>query len=257
MPTHQNVPHELADFIENLSYLISANGHMVSFIIENRPYLLGTELLDSAVSTLQTIKFCVRKSRLGDAYTLVRKYRDDLFLYLYFIECQSRHYVLNSGYSLHEKNIARWFENSLTDLHISDIIKYIATNKTIKELITKFNLKSSWEQIGKDLNNYVHTNGVKYARQNYPTEQACDDEPKRIYDILRSITVIAIAIMILIKPQFISSTDYMDALDVGITPEKESQYHVAPFVSDFIGKYVGDFDTAIVAFLKNSVYMDI
>jgi arsenate reductase-like glutaredoxin family protein len=193
---------------------------------------------------------------LGDAHTLTRKYRDDLFLYLYFIECESYQGEKGSKFPAHSKNVFKWFNNSLIDLHISEIIKFISKNAEIGDLLCKFNLKSTWEQIGKDLNNYVHTNGIKYARLNFIEDKGLlTEELKKMNAILCSITAMAVAIIILIKPQFISSTDYMDALETGNIPEEGSQYNVAPFVTDFLKKYVDNFNTGIVDFLKNSVFM--
>ena len=254
----KNTIRELIEFINNLAYLIHTNGHIILFVINNKKYLLRTELLDSAVSTLKTINFCLQECHIGDAYTLIRKYRDDIFLYLYFIECESEKDLFRLEPTLHERNIEKWFRNELDDLHISQITKYILTNKIIEKLVNKFNLKSNWDKISKDLNNYVHTNGQKYARQNYQYKnKKCDDIKIEIYHILKFITVVAISIMILIKPQFISSTDYLDSLEVGIVPEEGSQYYIAPFVSDFIIKYIKDFDDNMVAFLKKAVFMKI
>ncbi len=252
----KNIINELSEFIENLSELIFFNGHTISIIVNNKPFLLKTELLDSAVSTLKTINFCIQNCHIGDAYTLIRKYRDDLFLYLYFIECHSKSDLFKLEPTIHEKNIERWFNDSLDDFHISKIIKYILTNKIIEELVIKFGLKADWDKIGKDLNNYVHTNGLKYARHNFIYKnKKCDDVTIEIYHILKFITVVAISIMILIKPQFISSTDYLDSLEVGMVPEEGSQYFIAPFILDFVSKYIKDFNNNMVTFLKNTVFM--
>ncbi len=248
---------ELTQFIEDLSNLIIENGHTVIFLIKNKPFQINTNLLDSATSTLQTILHCVENYKLGDAHTLTRKYRDDIFLYLYFIEVNSRHDVLKKVSNKHENNIVKWFNNSLNNLHISEIIKYLASNNVIGECIQKHELKLKWVQINEKLNNYVHTNGIKYTQNKSRSVKNYNIDINQLCDMLKFITVTAIVIMILIKPYFIGSIDYINACETGQIPTEGSQYHVAPFVEKFIYKYIREFDTDLIAFIKDKVYMDI
>ena len=55
---------------------------------ENAVFLLTvyTDFLLSASKTLESISVCCHLGSFADANTLVRKYRDDIFLYLYIIE---------------------------------------------------------------------------------------------------------------------------------------------------------------------------
>ncbi len=77
---------ELIDFIWSLSNLISWNGHIILSVIKGKKFMLQTELIDSVVKTLCSIRMCCQYGNISDANTLIRKYRDDMFLFLYFIE---------------------------------------------------------------------------------------------------------------------------------------------------------------------------
>ena len=115
-------------------------------------------------------------------------------------------------------------ENKLNDLHISTILKYLATNKIVAEVNKKHNLRNTWDEIGANLNNYVHNNGMYYTLLNYRNfdKKGVDSFTKDVLFKLDYITVIFMIILILIKSPFICSSDYVDALTVGIEPEDGS-----------------------------------
>ncbi len=62
-------------------------------------------------------------------------------------------------------------------------------------------------------------------------------------------------ILILINPPLISSSDYVDALTVGIEPEDGSQYYIAPFIQEFINDTVKKVNPELKKFLIDNVYM--
>ena len=55
-------------------------------ICTSNDYLMYGQPLLSAISTLQSIAFCLNASHISDAGTLTRKYRDDLIQYLFILE---------------------------------------------------------------------------------------------------------------------------------------------------------------------------
>ena len=56
------------------------------------PYMLSGETMMSICKTLETIDFCCHRDAYSDAYTLLRKYRDDLMQYLFVLNLiQNKH----------------------------------------------------------------------------------------------------------------------------------------------------------------------
>ncbi len=248
---------KLIDFIWSLSDLISWNGHVIATHFEGKKFILQTELIDSAVKTLCSIRMCCQYGNIGDANTLIRKYRDDLFLFLYFIEVSNNYHFLYGKTTEHEGNAAKWIENRLNDLHISTIFKYLATNKIVAEVIKKHNLRNTWDAIGTNLNDYVHNNGMYYTLLNYGNfdKKGVNSFTRDVLFKLENITVVFMTILILIKSPFISSSDYVDALTVEIEPEDGSQYNIAPFIQEFINKSISKVNPELIKFLVDNVYM--
>lgn len=103
----------------------------------------------------------------------------------------------------------------------------------------------------------MHTNGKGYAEQNFRENINYDEHFKQIKFKLEFISIVFLVLLILIKPSSISSTDYIDALDVGIKSEKGSQYFVALFIQGFINEHIDRFDLKLKEFLIKNTYMHI
>ena len=71
---------ELRDFLSELGYL--AFGRDISVLRRIGP-VNGNIILDSATRTMESIRYCCLNANFADAYSLLRKYRDDLLYYLY------------------------------------------------------------------------------------------------------------------------------------------------------------------------------
>lgn len=189
-------------FLDNASHQIQIelNG--------NKTYLLQGQTINAAQHTLSSIWGCSRRACFSDAFTLVRKFRDDLIQYLFIIftlnrvqgltEEESKYYIgegtdidriieglnrfadtISSGRKkkAEEKAVDSWLENTLSeDDHAKDrkqyfdASKYISILKTDKTIENCFylHLQKLWSTIDRRLNNYVHTNGSKYIMANLP-----------------------------------------------------------------------------------------
>lgn len=217
-------------------------------------------ILDSTVRTLHSILICSEYGHFADVMTLVRKYRDDLFFYLYLISVGKSCDLLNNiSPSKHEQNIKKWQANALSDLNISEILKYIGTRSEIRYAIQKFNLKSSFDKIGITLNNYVHGNGAMFYNQH--PQSYTEKEIKSFVDStanhLNYITVAFVFLLAICQPISIMSSDYIDYMDCGDTPPQNSQYWVAPFVEEYLknnGHLLGD---DCMNFLRETTNMEI
>ena len=66
---------ELRDFLNELGYL--SMGRDVS-VLRRTGMINNSFVLDSATRTMESIRYCCMNANLADAYSLLRKFRDDL-----------------------------------------------------------------------------------------------------------------------------------------------------------------------------------
>ena len=148
-------------FLEDFGFLTFGRG-MGEFSLNT--------IMTSLEFTMGSIIDCCESACIADANTntLLRKYRDDLFFYLYIAVYQS--YDIDSPKRESMKNkIIHWINNELADFNIGNVLKAIAKSPGLQNTIVKYNLKESFDKIGQSLNNYVHGNGYIYYNRSVDT----------------------------------------------------------------------------------------
>lgn len=252
---------QIRDFLNELGYL--AFGRDMS-VFRQTGVVNGNLILDSATRTMESIRFCCMNANFADAYSLLRKYRDDLFYYVYLFTVSN-----NSDFTQHvdvqqlnedEKNIWNWVHNQQKDLHIGSVLKCIASYPAARKAVKEFQLKDSFDKLADKLNNYVHSNGYRFYNESYnrlDVKNKIKEECKEFGEAAIFITISFLFLVVLIKPLLIMSSDYTDYLDVGDTPPDGSQYWVAPFVSDFLCKHKNVLDDRCDSYLREKIGMQI
>ena len=72
---------------------------------------------------------------------------------------------------------------------------------------------------------------------------------------IRDVVILHLAYLFLAKEHYMASSDYLDSLECGLTPEPESQYWVAPFVQEVFDELVAKQRADIAAIIKDHTSM--
>ncbi len=209
--------------------------------------------------TAGSVISCCEAGCMADANSLLHKYRDDMFFYLYvavYDTCNKLEHDLQCVAQM-EKNIERWINNNLDDLNIGEVLKTISQSPWVKDAVQKYKLKSYFDTIGNRLNDYVHSNGVSFYNRNVNACQG-DGLQKQMQVLLKDMRFITISFLFLLtlcSPLSIMSTDYVDYLDSHMTPPENSQYWVAPFVEKYIKDNIGHIDQSCLNYLRDNTSM--
>lgn len=252
---------ELRDFLNQLGYLAFGRDMLVFRRIGP---VDGSVILDSATRTMESIRYCCLNANFADAYSLLRKYRDDLFYYVYLFavsdDCDLMQFVNIDELKDEEKKIWDWAHNKQKDLHIGYVLQVIASRPSVGAAVKKFNLKDSFINLGDKLNDYVHSNGRSFYNESYERlsiREKIKDKCEEFCEAATYITVVFIFLSVLINPLYIMSSDYVDYLDCGEIPPEGSQYWVAPFVLEFMNKHKDVLDEKWVEYLRENTEMEI
>lgn len=247
-------------FIDDFSTLTVGRDMQIIRSEDGIKQIWPNKILLSATQTVKSIILCLTYGNIADANILLRKLRDDLFFYLYIIvTCNNENLLSSKDLSRQENFVNAWLNNELSHLNISEVIKNITKTDECIDLVTSFNLDNELHTIGKTLNNYTHGNGrIFYNRPyNHYQEDELDHLGTQIVHTLNYILVSFIFLLILLCPSYISSTDYIDFLEFGMTPIEDSQYWVAPFIKDFVEKHNYLLGDNSLQFLRSRTQMDI
>lgn len=237
----------------------------LGFLSFGRDYILCKNWLFSLQAIITSVELtagniitCCESGCMADANCLLRKYRDDLFFYLYIIvfDSNQKREITNHTTEM-EENISRWIQNGLNNLYIQDVLMAIGSSPQLKKAVTSYELQKSFNSIGERLNNFVHGNGFAYYNRNINVYEADElyDYMTVLTNDMKYITVTFVFLLILCSPLSVMSTDYIDYLDCGETPPEDSQYWVAPVIENFIANNINLIDENCYKYLIESTGM--
>ena len=250
---------ELEQFLDDFYSLNLGNGYVIGICNHRAMSFSVMRILPSLELTMGNVIACCESGCVADANTLLRKYRDDLFFYLYAIVYNSLSMESIQARSMIEK-IEKWSRNELKDFQISQVLKEIAMAPQLKDIVIKYHLKGSFKAIGDTLNNYVHSNGCAYYNRKYSDylfDGSLIDELKVLVNKARYMTVVFVVLLFLCSPISVMGEDYIDYLDFNETPPENSQYWVAPFIEQFVKQNISLIDPNCLEYLRENTEMQI
>lgn len=210
--------------------------------------------------TAGSIISCCESGCLADANSLLRKYRDDLFFYLYIVVYSKSNQmeIKTAKLKQMEDNIEKWINNNLCDLSIGTVMQAIGQSPLAKDAVTKYHLQSYFKTIGEKLNNYVHSNGVNYYNRNVNTYtgNSLQVQMQELLNDLRFLTITFVFLLTICFPLSIMATDYVDYLEFNEMPPDGSQYWVAPFVNEFFNQNLDLIDKGCIDYLRENTLME-
>ena len=245
---------KLESFLDDFNFLIFGRDNIVC---RNHVFSLQ-RILNSAQATLGNVVECCKCFCLADAYTLLRKYRDDLFFCLYLVTYDTTAKLSGSKHTKKmETNIEQWCQDTLSNLNINEVLTTIGTSKWLQEAVRQYDLQKSFARIGGQLNKYVHGNGFSFYNTNAYSfdEKNIEEQLNAIVFMARYITTTFLFLLSLCSSHYIMSTDYIDHLEFGQTPPDGSQYWVAPFVAEYLKANIEMIDKSCYEYLKESICM--
>ena len=237
----------------------------------------------AAKHTLQLIKYAYSHGNLLDSYLLLRRLFESVMQYYFFYALKhdyiGRITIKNDGKSFEDlvESMGIMIERmEFDDSSISDVsifhqwavgnnldqkaekkrrkvilldhyLKSLdALNPDIKACKEKY-LEPGLTEIQKIMNDYTHGNAL------YTMTLAFDANVhvKKIFENrLSYVLSILLVYTTLCIPQLMQSSDYVDAMDCGMTPEPDCQYWIAPCIQHYFDIHVSKIHPELVKYLK-------
>ena len=233
--------------------------------------------------TLYGIKALLTTGNIVDSFVLLRKFRDNIFLDLYLISKDRTAYEkkiesisklfdiadtdsidqLIKNLSSDDEDVQNWFQDKFINeqkkrirrqiIGYSNFVKAIkGSNKSIEQLYSRF-FDELLSIMDNRLENYVHSNGFTVISNeilSHPKERLCSII-KSIDRLITDLLIVYISTIILLNSTLLQSSDYVDALDMEERPINDSQYWIAPGISDFIKDNIKDINTDLFEYIKS------
>lgn len=149
-------------------------------------------------------------------------------------------------------NVLESSENKEDRKQFFDTSKYksylVNNNEKVKYIFDNF-LVDKWMREDIQLNNYVHANGIRYVMDNYIYQDKKKNKDKELIETLQNITDIFLSLLSVIDSIKFHSSDYFNALEMGMKPQEGSQYWVCPIIVEYMNDR---FDKKLLQYIQNN-----
>lgn len=184
----------------------------------------------SIQGTLESMQYVLKNGRVGDAYALLTRYHDSAVINIY-----SNLYLIEnwSLEKFHIEHIHDWLDGKNKLPSFKQMLVYIRKAKKVKAISDLFS-DDYYKLIRERCNDVKHYNFFDSMVLN-DHEIHLNDRLK-YWDLLskdlRDIFVFHMGYMFFLKEHYMSSSDYIDYREMGMTPPENSEYWVAPFIQE-------------------------
>lgn len=163
-----------------------------------------------------------------------------------------------------DKGIDAWFTNTLHEPNYYVHRKSYFTTSKYKQYLCgdelvnkcfKLYLDDIWNDLDRTQNNFTHGNGRKFLIANnslFADKECSEILLNKILKDIYMVTSWFLSVLILIEPNYIASSDYIDYLECELIPPEDSQYWIAPIVQKYIDEYVGKIHSELKSYLRNN-----
>ena len=242
----ENINESIA-FFEDLSDSIFDNG-----MIDTRffPGNVGSIIFSAIANRLKTVGFAVSNGFLSDVYVLMRMIYEDIFTFLYL--------EVTMGDGRGEDGIRQWIQGKkkLQSLNVKQLLPYLVSNNgDIKKCFELLDVSGKYVAIKSYCNDYVHNNCLSNLILNTGHVTDGKGHYERLSEYLEALKCLLFSAICILKPNYASSSDYMDHAELGLSPPDGCQYWVAPFMQKELDRlYRSNKDLAEI--IVGSSYME-
>mgnify|MGYP007072824340 CR=1 FL=1 len=198
---------------------------------------MDTYVYMSMQGTLESMIDILKKGRINDAYALLRKYYDAATINIYTI------LYLEDNFSIDNfvvEKIENWRNGKEQLPTIRVMNSYLQKSEKIKKIYNLLQKDKRYSKLRERCNDHTHYNFYYNVLQNnnqmfwQKRNLLLDRFSKDVEDVF----IFHLSYLFYINDQYMMASDYIDALDCGVTPELDSQYWVAPFVQDIFDNVI-------------------
>jgi hypothetical protein len=215
---------------------------------------IDSYIFSSIKGTLESIRDILVNGRINDSYALLRKYHDSAIINIYSNLYLEDHVSIENF--IVEK-IDNWFKgkDQLPEFRIMS--SYIQNSDKVSSITKLLNSDDRYKKIRNRCNDHTHYNFFYNVLLN-DSGIYLNNRLKLLNTFssdLRNIFILHLAYLFTLNDHYMASSDYIDALECGVTPEMDSRYWVAPFIQEVFDNIVAKHRPDITLAIKQYTSM--
>jgi hypothetical protein len=188
-------------------------------------------VFSSIQGTLVSIQAILRDGRINDAYALLRKYYDSAIINIYTGLYLEDHFDIENFIVT---QIDSWLQGKDRLPEFRIMSQYIRSSPRVGPITDLLIADDRYKGLRDRCNDNTHYNFYRNILLN-DKEIVLEERRQALegfsYD-LRDVLILHLSYMFFANGHYMMSSDHLDCLDCGMTPEPDSQYWIAPFVQE-------------------------
>ncbi len=210
---------------------------------------IDSYLFSSVRGTLASIQAVLRDGRINDAYALLRKYHDSAIINIYTGLYLEDHFSIQNFVV---EQIDKWMQGKDRLPEFRIMSQYIRESAKLAPITALLLADDRYKRLRNRCNDHTHYNfyrnvllndkEISFGGRRRALEEFSND--------LRDVLILHVSYMFFASGHYMMSSDYLDSLECGMTPEPDSQYWVAPFVQEIFDQTLKRFRPDIAATIK-------
>lgn len=262
-----NIDHKMPDaylkhkVFDDLKYMMefydSLSNNCYSFVTfgTNGIVNYASYVYTAIKGTLDSINTLLTKGRMNDAYTLLRKLFDDIIMEIYM------DVTLKDKFSLDNfivKEVEEWIQGKHRIPRSDKILKYLEKSERTKDLYPLFGWDTYLKKNRELLDDSVHSNRFHLMLLNCNTVRIENRERhlKNCEIVLDQLFLLHLSSVFHLNPQYLIASDYIDYMDMGLTPPEGSEAWIAQFAQEAFDKVIKP-HKAIANFILSTCSLEI
>ena len=208
----------------------------------------------SLKGTLESILLILKAGQIADAFTLIRKYYDDVLVDIYFdiVRKDKFDWVENNVV----KEVDEWITGKARIPKVEIILRVMKQSPSAKELYPFFDWDNELKQFRELLDDNVHSNSYSNMLMN-SKDVMFGDRMKRLESastILKQLFTIHLAFIFHLNGHYMMASDYMDCMEMNMTPPSGSERWLAPYAQLAFDEFI---KPKMASFVREHCVMDI
>lgn len=215
---------------------------------------IDSYLFSSIQGTLTSMQTILRDGRINDAYALLRKYHDSVVINIYSILYLDDHFDIDNFVV---EQIERWLKGRSQLPEYRVMSQYIRSSQRVAPVTAVLYSDDRYKVLRDRCNDHTHYNFYRNVLLN-DNELHLSYRGKALDEFaidVRDVVVLHLAYLFCARQNYMMSSDHVDSLECGYTPEPDSQYWVAPFVQQAFDEIIAASRPDVAATVRGQTSM--
>jgi hypothetical protein len=204
--------------------------------------------------TLESIRVILINGHINDAYALLRKFYDAATINIYTNLYLDDHFSIENFVV---EKIENWLQGKEQLPGIRGMNDYIQKSDKVANIHKLLHKDKRYTELRNRCNDHTHYNFYYNALLN---DNSIYLENRigilsRFSKDLENIFILHLSYLFYFSDHYMMSSDYIDSLDCGVTPEPDSQYFVAPFIQEIFDDVIKKNRMDLATEIKSKTFM--